>query len=240
MLCFCLTVEFMPINYHLFVTIFVPSCFKHLTNLTFRTCTQVKHTLYVVATGTSEEKVKNTGRKLVRFLSEEEIDALIDVSKGNDLHHAIIQVLYMTGLRVSELASLKTDVLRTNQEMINIVGKGGRERLVPFPPIIRDVLNKLPFGAEYIFAKKDGHLSRQAILSIVKRLAKQAGIRQTVTPHQLRHSFATHMMERGADLITLMTLLGHSDVSTTERYLWVRTKHLIETVKKHPLAEGKI
>ena len=179
-------------------------------------------------------------RKLVRFLTESEIDALLDVSAKDKLHHAIVQVMYMCGLRVSEVVSLKTTVLQTNSEIIYITGKGGRERIVPFPNIVRDVLNDCVPGVEYIFEKGDGHISRQSVLNIIKNLAKEAGIRQTVTPHQLRHSFATHMMERGADLISLMTLLGHSDVSTTERYLWVRTKHLIQTINKHPLAEGEI
>ena len=175
-------------------------------------------------------------RKLVRYLNEAEIDALIDVSAKEPLHHAIVQVLYMTGLRVSELVSLKTTVLQTNSEMIYIKGKGGRERIVPFPDVVREVLNRLQPSGEFIFAKEDAHISRQSVLNIIKNLAKDAGIRQNVTPHQLRHSFATHMMERGADLISLMTLLGHSDVSTTQRYLAVRTKHLIEIIKKHPLA----
>ena len=147
-----------------------------------------------MATGTNEGNLVYKSRKLVKLLTEGEVDSLLVVAARDPFHDAIIKTLYMCGLRVSELVSLPSQILRANSDMIFITGKGGRE------------------------------------------LAQSAGIRQTVTPHQLRHSFATHMLEGGADLVSLMLLLGHSDISTTEKYLHVRTKHLIETIKKHPLA----
>tara|TARA_R100000900_G_C3339091_1_gene164858 strand:+ start:265 stop:861 length:597 start_codon:yes stop_codon:yes gene_type:complete len=189
-----------------------------------------------MATGTNEGNLVYKSRKLVKLLTEGEVDSLLAVAARDPFHDAVIKTFYMCGLRVSELVSLPSQILKANSDMIFITGKGGRERMVPFPPVVRDCLMNCKPGAQYIFPKGNGHISRQAILNIIKELAQSAGIRQTVTPHQLRHSFATHMLEGGADLVSLMLLLGHSDISTTEKYLHVRTKHLIETIKKHPLA----
>lgn len=193
------------------------------------------------------------GRPLPRTLSVAEVDALfaamerlaadMPAARGARLR-ALVELLYGSGLRASELVALPRNAIRASEPVAVIRGKGGKERLVPLsPPAMAAVAAwkaHVPADSRYLFPSRRGHLSRAQLFLLVKALAAEAGIApDRVSPHVLRHAFATHMLERGADLRVLQSLLGHADISTTERYTHVATTHLVETVqRRHPLADG--
>jgi integrase/recombinase XerD len=158
---------------------------------------------------------------------------------------ALFELLYGSGLRATELVSLPRNAIRADQPAAIIRGKGGRERLVPVSgPALAAVeawRAHVPKDSRWLFPSGGSHLSRAALWQMVKAVAAAAGIQPArVSPHVLRHAFATHMLEGGADLRALQTLLGHADISTTERYTHVATRHLVETVRsRHPLARGR-
>lgn len=162
---------------------------------------------------------------------------------------AILETLYATGLRVSELVNLKLGDLHLPMNLLQTIGKGDKERIIPISDVAINWLNhylkttrvQLLSGksnTEYVFLNAHGRrLTRQAIWQMIKKYVKQAGIKRHVTPHTLRHSFATHLMENGADLRIVQELLGHSDISTTQIYTHVSHKHLTEVYNKfHPRA----
>ena len=191
---------------------------------------------------------------LPKSLSEQEIAALIDAASSPDDDHdsrrmsAMLELLYATGLRVSELVSLRVDQFRRDPDAIFVVGKGGRERLValgsPARVAIARWLEIRDQQAQYLAsvhlfpADEDTHLTRHQFASALKKLALEAGIdAKRVSPHVIRHSFATHMLNRGADLRGLQTLLGHADISTTQIYTATRPDRLAGLVASaHPLA----
>lgn len=191
-------------------------------------------------------------QKLPKFLTLTDVDSLLaQPDRKTELglrDHAILQVMYASGLRISELAGLTLERLNLQQGFVIIMGKGSKERLVPVGKVAMDALNeylgtsrpRLMRGkmGDHVFVSHSGDgLSRQRLWEIIKLNAKRAGIRQNVTPHMLRHSFATHLLERGADLRSVQTMLGHSDISTTQIYTHVTTKHLQDLYKKfHPRA----
>lgn len=189
-------------------------------------------------------------RALPEVLSLEEIElilASVEPNKPDTLRNiAIIEVLYSCGLRVSELCNLKFADLFLNEGYLRIWGKGNKERLVPMSPkAVRDVRNYLsdpqrtppkPSYEEYIFISARGkNISRITIFVLIKELAAIAGIEKTVSPHTFRHSFATHLLEGGADLHAIQLMLGHQEISTTEIYTHVDRSRLRQQVLEfHP------
>lgn len=191
------------------------------------------------------------GRKLPDTLAVEEIDSLISAidlgSKQGERNRAIIETLYGCGLRVSELTSLKISDLYFDEGFIKVTGKGDKQRLVPIGPITEKyveiyrkeirVHQKIdPLAKDTLFLNQHGRqLTRAMIFTIVKRLAEIAGIRKTISPHTFRHSFATHLLENGADLRAIQQMLGHESITTTEIYTHIDRKHLTEVINKfHP------
>lgn len=191
------------------------------------------------------------GRPLPRTLGRAEIEAMLaEVARRveaepcprSDRLAALFELLYGSGLRATELVSLPRNAIRPGEPVAIVRGKGGRERMVPIsPPALAAVgrwLAHVPRDSRYLFPSGRAHLSRAQLFNLVREVAAAAGIPpQRVSPHVLRHAFATHMLENGADLRSLQTLLGHADISTTERYTHVATRHLVDqVVRRHPLA----
>ena len=185
---------------------------------------------------------------LPEVLSTQEVDMLeaaVDLSKAEGhRNRAIIEVLFSCGLRVSELVNLKLSHLYLDDGFIRVGGKGNKERLVPISPrAIRELRfwfddrNRLtikPGQEDYVFLNRRGHrLTRTMILIIIKRLAEAAGIQKTISPHTLRHSFATALLQGGADLRAIQAMLGHESISTTEIYTHIDTATLREEILKH-------
>lgn len=176
--------------------------------------------------------------------------AVPDTSKKLGVRdRAILETLYATGLRVSELVNLKLGDLHLPMNLIQTIGKGDKERIIPISDVAVDWLNQYmkttrvqlldgKSNTEYLFLNAHGRqLTRQAIWQMIKKYVNQAGIKRHVTPHTLRHSFATHLLENGADLRIVQELLGHSDISTTQIYTHISHKHLTEVYNKfHPRA----
>jgi len=156
---------------------------------------------------------------------------------------ALVELLYGSGLRATELVSLPRHALRREQPFLILRGKGGRERLVPISDRARAAVaawNALvPEDAAYLFPSGTGHLSRIRLYQLLKTLAADAGIPpERVSPHVLRHAFATHLLEGGADLRALQTMLGHADIATTQIYTHVDSRRLVELVNsRHPLVD---
>ena len=189
-------------------------------------------------------------KHLPEVLSVEEIDAMIaqiDMSKAEGhRNRAIIEMLYGSGLRVSELIELKLSNIYREEGYMRILGKGSKQRLVPISPIAdeqfsywladRNMLDIKPEATDIAFLNHYGRqLTRAMIFTIVKRLAEAAGIQKTISPHTLRHSFATHLLQNGADLRIIQQLLGHESIVTTEIYTHVDIQDLREAVLKyHP------
>ncbi|WEV42841.1 site-specific tyrosine recombinase XerD [Lactobacillus sp. ESL0684] len=161
---------------------------------------------------------------------------------------ALLETLYATGIRVSELINLKFDDLHEDLKLLKVFGKGSKERLIPISGVaiswiksyqqkVRDPLVlKVGKNSDFIFLNnRGGSLSRQAVWQIIKRYCQLAGIKKDVTPHTLRHTFATHLLENGADLRIVQEILGHSDISTTQIYTNLSQKHILQVyAKTHP------
>lgn len=189
-------------------------------------------------------------KHLPEVLSVEEIDSMIaqiDMSRPEGhRNRAIIEMLYGSGLRVSELTELRLSNIYREEGYMRIIGKGSKQRLVPISPIAdeqfgywlkdRSQLNIHPKDADIAFLNRYGRqLTRAMIFTIVRRLAETAGIKKTISPHTLRHSFATHLLQNGADLRIIQQLLGHESIVTTEIYTHVNIQDLREAVLKfHP------
>lgn len=188
------------------------------------------------------------GDHLPEVLTTEEVDRLeasIDLSKWEGhRNRAIIEVLFSCGLRVSELVNLKLSDLYLDEEYVRVMGKGSKERLVPISHKAIDELKywfydrnlmKIKPGEEnFVFLNRRGaHLTRTMILIMIKTQAKEAGIQKTISPHTLRHSFATALLEGGADLRFIQALLGHEDIGTTEIYTHIDTSTLRQEILEH-------
>ncbi len=196
-------------------------------------------------------------RKLPDVLSLEEIDrmiAAIDLSKPEgERNRAIIETVYGCGLRVSELINLRISDLFFEEGFIKVTGKGNKQRLVPISAYtqkyIRIYLHHIrlhqkidPKYSDILFLNRRGkQLTRVMIFQIIKQLTRKAGINKNISPHSLRHSFATHLLENGADLRSIQLLLGHESITTTEIYLHLDRQRLHETLKKyHPRSKDAI
>jgi len=193
-------------------------------------------------------------RTLPRTLDHQDVDRLfaeiaqrlsIDRSHANLRLSALIELLYGSGLRATELVSLPRHLVRRDQPYLILRGKGGRERLVPVSERARAAVAEygatLPMEGSYLFPSGKGHLSRVRLFQLLRNLAVDAGISpDRVSPHVLRHAFATHLLEGGADLRALQTMLGHADIATTQIYTHVDSRRLVELVnQRHPLADPK-
>ena len=185
---------------------------------------------------------------LPEVLSTAEVDMLeraIDLSKWEGhRNRAIIEVLFSCGLRVSELTHLKLSNLYREEQFVRIMGKGSKERLVPISPKALQELDywfadrnqmKIKEGEEdYVFLNRRGaHLTRTMILIMIKNYARDAGIKKTISPHTLRHSFATALLEGGANLRSIQAMLGHESIGTTEIYTHIDTTTLREEILNH-------
>jgi integrase/recombinase XerD len=200
-----------------------------------------------------------TRRPLPKILSGRDLQAMLDTAAEDQTPEGlrltlIVEMLYGGGLRVSELAGLTLATVRTKENFIRVTGKGNKERLSPLSPTARRALEAylvvrqqfLPKGDKnnrYLFASRGvgGYLTRRRIHQLLKGLALQAGIDPArVSPHVLRHAFATHLVEGGADLRSVQTLLGHADIATTQIYTHVARDHLTRVVcSAHPLGKAK-
>lgn len=188
------------------------------------------------------------GEHLPEVLSTEEVDAMeksLDMSKWEGhRNRAIIEVLFSCGLRVSELVNLRLSNLYVKEKFLRVMGKGSKERLVPISSRAiqelewwfadRQHMNIKPGEEDYIFLNRRGaHLTRTMILIIIKQTAEQAGIRKTISPHTLRHSFATALLEGGADLRAIQAMLGHESIGTTEIYTHIDMTQLRQQILAH-------
>lgn len=188
------------------------------------------------------------GDHLPEVLSTDEVDLLertVDLSKWEGhRNRAIIEVLFACGLRVSELVNLHLSDLFIEERFIRVVGKGNKERLVPISDSAVEELqwwfddrcrmNIKPGEEDFVFLNRRGaHLTRTMILIMIKRLAAEAGIRKVISPHTLRHSFATALLEGGADLRVIQAMLGHESIGTTEIYTHIDTSTLRRSILEH-------
>jgi integrase/recombinase XerD len=188
------------------------------------------------------------GRALPQSLTEEEVDSLLAAPNvAEPLGHrdrAMLEVLYATGVRVSELINLQMSQINLNQGVLRIVGKGDRERLIPLGDEAQDWVREFIAGprieillerqTDYLFPTRRGdRMTRQAFWHIIKRYARKAGVAKKLSPHTVRHAFATHLLNNGADLRVVQLLLGHSDVSTTQIYTHVARERMKELHSRH-------
>jgi integrase/recombinase XerD len=192
---------------------------------------------------------------LPKFLSLEEVDALIaqpDVGAPLGLRdRAMIELLYATGMRVSELVSVRPADLHLDEQYLTCIGKGSKERLIPIgeqaaewvrryardgrPPLAQRSARKRAVAPRLFVNGRGGPLSRVGFWKVLKRYGRQAGIKSAISPHMLRHSFATHLLERGADLRAIQMMLGHADLSTTQIYTHVLEARLRSAYERfHP------
>ena len=193
----------------------------------------------------------STGRHIPDVLSYEEIVSMLDcIDLSQPLGHrnkAIIEMLYGCGLRVSEVVSLNISDIYAKDEFVRVIGKGDKERLVPIgKKTLKELTNYTqgerlhqeiqPKYSDKVFISARGtSLTRQSVFLLVKSLAEKAGIKKAISPHTLRHSFATHLLEGGADLRAVQQMLGHSSISTTEIYTHVSDEYLRQVIMEyHP------
>ena len=195
-------------------------------------------------------------RSLPKILSEDDVNTLIDAARSAPGPHgvrlrAIVEILYATGLRVSELVALPLTAIGPKAPFLTVVGKGGRERIVPLGEYAHRALREyLDVRAQFVADGRDskwlfssraagGHLTRQRLAQLLKTLARDADIDpRRLSPHVLRHAFATHLLAHGADLRAVQQMLGHADISTTQIYTHVLDERLKRLVHEHhPLAD---
>nr|NGX29452.1 Tyrosine recombinase XerD [Candidatus Anoxychlamydiales bacterium] len=182
---------------------------------------------------------------LPSVMTYQEVDSLLNQIKTDDLigarDKAVLELLYATGIRVSECSSLK--ILDVNDDFIKVTGKGKKQRIIP---IGKKAINAIDHyllnfrneiqGIDYLFISKNGKkIDRVTIYNRIKIYAKGANIKKNISPHTLRHSFATHLLENGADLRLIQDMLGHADISTTDRYTHISKAHLKKAFESfHP------
>ena len=188
-------------------------------------------------------------KSLPSTLTEEEVTSLLDIDLTDNFSYrnkAMLELLYATGLRVSELINLKLQDVDFSQDIIRTFGKGSKERIIPLGDYAKEYLEKYIYkyrssmlkreNNEYIFLNNHGkQMTRQGFFKIIKKIAKEKGINKELSPHTLRHSFASHLLKYGADLRTIQELLGHSDISTTQIYTHITNEELKQNYNEfHP------
>ena len=197
-----------------------------------------------------EVRAPRLARKLVTFLPADEAKAVVDArglgGASRDRDVAVLEMLYATGLRVSELAGLDVDAVDRDARTVRVLGKGNKERIVPYGTAAARALDaylarRADGGRGPVFAnQRGGRLTTRSIHTIVHRAARAAGVTRRVSPHTMRHTFATHLLDGGADLRMIQELLGHSRLSTTQRYTHVSTAQLLRTYEAaHPRASAR-
>jgi integrase/recombinase XerD len=197
---------------------------------------------------TAQIAMPRIGRSLPKSLTEAEVESLLMAPTVSDplgnRDRTMLEVLYATGLRVSELVSLRVDQVNMNQGVLRVLGKGNRERLIPLgeeavrwlgafvgSPRAEILLDR---STDYLFPTRRGdRMTRQAFWHIIKRYARKASVNHDLSPHTLRHAFATHLLNHGADLRVVQMLLGHSDLSTTQIYTHVARERMKELHAEH-------
>ena len=209
----------------------------------------------ISADPTSQLDAPRRARRLPGVLSEDEVVALLNAAQGptpDDLRlTALLELLYATGLRVSELVGLPLEAIEQQGQLVRVRGKGGKERIVPLTAPARQALaaylpvralflgeHPKPAAQRVLFpSQARGPLTRQRFAQLLKGLAIKAGIMPSkVSPHKVRHAFATHLLSHGADLRVVQKLLGHADISTTQIYTHVLPERLEQALQQHPLA----
>lgn len=208
---------------------------------------------YDIKDPTLNLSVSKGEKRLPIYASKQEIEKLMSIfndEKPEDLfNHAILEMIYGTGCRVSECCDLKTNQMNLNEGFVKIIGKGNKERLVPIPTNTLKILKLYFSNVRNLWLKKSSNhffinkYSRKIYPVYVQEMLKnsiiKAGINKNLTPHKLRHSYATHLLEGGADLRVIQELLGHSDISTTEIYTHVESERLKKSyLQNHPLAKS--
>ena len=188
------------------------------------------------------------GRRLPEVLTVEEIDRMIDsidLSTSHGVRNAaMLELLYSCGLRVSECCELRFQDLSLEHKYLRVIGKGSKERLIPISDTavariidyipIRQEIHEKPGCRDFLFLSRLGRpLSRQMVFMVIKELAKEVGIGKSISPHTLRHSFATHLLEGGASLSAIRDMLGHADIATTEIYTHVELTGLRDEILTH-------
>lgn len=187
--------------------------------------------------------------KLPNTLSEKEVFELLSAPSSKtplgNRDRIILELLYATGVRISELIHVKQDDIDFSTGYLKVLGKGNKERIVPLPAstlkkisgyikYVKSSISKNNNDNNALFINRSGNsLSRQGVWKLIKKYCLKVGIEKSISPHTLRHSFATHLLEGGADLRALQTLLGHSDISTTERYTHITSSHLKQMYENH-------
>lgn len=197
-------------------------------------------------------KTPKLEKNLPNVLTVDEIITLMELVSGDEplslRNLALLELIYGSGLRVSELLNLNLQDIHFNAKYVRIIGKGKKERIVPINDMsIKAIKNYLANGRVHLVKEENNvlflnqygnKLSRQGFFKILKKLASNAGINKEISPHTLRHSFATHLLENGIDLRSLQELLGHEDISTTQIYTHISKSHLKESyLKAHPRAK---
>jgi integrase/recombinase XerD len=189
-------------------------------------------------------------KKLPNYLTDEEIDKLLDINLIKPIDYrnkAMLEVLFATGTRISELINLELNQINFSECIIRVVGKGKKDRIIPLADTAKYHLENYISNyrkfllktkqTDYVFLNKDGNrISRQGFFKIIKALCKDAGIKKEISPHTLRHSFATHLLNNGADLRVIQELLGHENLTTTEIYSHLSSKKIEEDYQNHPHA----
>lgn len=198
-------------------------------------------------------RLPKVDKDLPIVLNEEEVEKLLDVaykkafdSPFNFRDFCMLEVLYASGLRISELVNLKLSDLHLTMNLIRCLGKGSKERLIPIADVTIEVINLYiddyrpelmkHHESDFLFLNYMGNpISRQSFFKTIKKLALEANIKKNISPHTLRHSFATHLLSHGADLRSIQEMLGHSNISTTTIYTHVTNQKMIDEYKKfHP------
>lgn len=189
-------------------------------------------------------------QKLPTYLTEEEIDKLLNIKLLTPYDYrnkALLELLYATGMRISEILNLELNQIDFDECIVRVMGKGRKERIIPIADtalkhlkIYINDYRKFLIGStlnNYIFLNRYGKpLSRKSVFELIKRLCKEAGIEKVISPHTLRHTFATHLLNNGADLRIIQELLGHENLSTTEIYSHISNERIKEDYQNHPRA----
>ncbi len=208
---------------------------------------------YINKNPASSISISKNNKRLPKFLDEKDISKIFTYLYENkdsfkNLQALLLtELLYATGLRVTELVSMKISDLSENLDSIQIVGKGNKERVIPIPNLTKKVLKKYIESVGFIklaekakdnwlFPSHKQHLTRQAYYYKLKIIAHKAGLNfKKISPHMLRHAFASHMLKNGADLKVIQYLLGHEDISTVQIYTHINLRDSLEAIKKHPI-----
>lgn len=197
-------------------------------------------------------EVSKSTKRLPIYCTQDEVDLIMNYFKDEPddiLNRAILETIYGCGLRVSECCNLKLADVNLNEGFMNIIGKGNKERLIPIPKRTCKMMNKYLKEVRPLWLKKStnffyiNHFGKKIYSEYVELMLKKTiellGIKKPITPHKLRHSYATHLLDQGADLRSIQELLGHSDISTTEIYTHVESKRLKNSyLDHHPVIKG--